>query len=74
METAAALVSRPLPRLNKVNGTTYSSISGQNISLKFLHEWPNFENEVLTACTSLDLSGNIPVTDDRDEKRKVCGW
>ena len=67
MEPASGLISRPVPQLKKINGATHPEVSGETISARFLHEWANFEAEVIAACASLDLNVHVPITDDRDE-------
>ena len=67
METAAQLISRTPPQLTQVNGTTRASMSGETVSLQFLQEWINFEQDVLQACSTLNLSQPVPLTDDRSE-------
>lgn len=72
MEPASALISRPIPRLKQINGTTHTSISSETISASFLHEWTNFKAEVMAACSSLDLSAHVPITDDRDDGERFA--
>jgi hypothetical protein len=66
MESARELVERPVPHLNQSRGTTNASISGEDISARFLHEWIGFPRQVLTLCNTLSLDANVSVTDDSD--------
>lgn len=67
MEEAAQLILRPPPHLTQVNGTTCASLSSETVSLQSLQEWPTFEQDVLQACSGLDLSLPVPLTDDQSE-------
>ena len=69
METASELIERPLPPLIRLGGTTYPSIPTETISARFIHEWQNFESEVLEACDSLDLSRKLSSTDETEDWR-----
>lgn len=66
METVAELVSRPLPPLKKQNDRSYASEpeSTDAASLRLFYQWENFPNEVLQACSLMDLSGLVPPADD----------
>ncbi|GFF26314.1 hypothetical protein IFM58399_01370 [Aspergillus lentulus] len=66
MESARELVERPVPHLTQSRGTTNVSISGEDISARFLHEWIGFPSQVLTLCNTLSLDANVSVTDDSD--------
>ncbi|ODM14483.1 hypothetical protein SI65_10105 [Aspergillus cristatus] len=69
MESALELISRPLPPLNKLGGTTYPLRSNENVSARFFYEWENFESDVIRACASLDLSQLVSLTDEVEEYR-----
>ncbi|RHZ51202.1 hypothetical protein CDV55_100908 [Aspergillus turcosus] len=74
MESARELVERPVPHLNQSRGTTHASISGEDISARFLHEWIGFPRQVLTLCNTLNLDANVSITDDSDtNERYVVG-
>ncbi|EAW17525.1 uncharacterized protein NFIA_074450 [Aspergillus fischeri NRRL 181] len=66
MESARELVERPIPHLKQSRGTTDDSMSGEDISARFLHEWIGFPRQVLTLCNTLSLDANVSVTDDSD--------
>ncbi|RHZ64418.1 uncharacterized protein CDV56_101264 [Aspergillus thermomutatus] len=66
MEPARMLIERPIPRLKQSRGTTNVSLSGEDISARFLHEWLDFPQQVLTLCNSLNLDEKVSVTDDSD--------
>ncbi|RAL02462.1 uncharacterized protein BO80DRAFT_403971 [Aspergillus ibericus CBS 121593] len=69
MESASDLIARPLPPINKLNGTNHPSVSRESISARFLHEWEGFETDVRQACNELDLSQMILATDESEEWR-----
>ncbi|KAJ5817015.1 hypothetical protein N7447_009248 [Penicillium robsamsonii] len=71
METAADVIQRPVPPLTQINGTRYVSNSSEVISLRFFHEWQSFDQDVLEASYSLDLSHPVPYTDDVSESYVV---
>lgn len=63
METAYALLARPLPMLTQENGIANPSDSRAWISTNLFHEWTSFNDEVLRTIQSIDLSGLVPCTD-----------
>ncbi|OGM51323.1 hypothetical protein ABOM_000168 [Aspergillus bombycis] len=68
METASASISRVLPYLHKINGTTHQSDCREAISLRFFHQWTTFNQDVADACASLDLTGLVPIVDESTEE------
>lgn len=70
METAAELVSRLLPPLKKQNDRSLVSESEliETVSLRLFNEWRTFPTDVLQACASMDLSGQVPLTGDFSEE------
>lgn len=73
METAADLVDRRLPRPLHIRGTTEPSISSERVSASFLHLWPDFLQEILTARQSVDLGGRVSLTDSAEGERFAVG-
>lgn len=67
MEAAAQLILRPPPHLTQVNDTTCASLSSETVSPQSLQEWHTFQQDVLQACSGLDLSLPVPLTDDQSE-------
>ncbi|KAK2779973.1 hypothetical protein FQN53_001159 [Emmonsiellopsis sp. PD_33] len=66
MESAADLISRPLPtllRFEGTTGTTEPSVSAERVSAELLRLWPNFFERVAEVLQSVDLSPQIDSID-----------
>lgn len=75
MESASDLIARKLPPLLHIRGTrpTDPSVSHESVSATLLHIWPNFLEDVVTACRSVNLSGQISLTDSAEEEKFAVG-
>ncbi|PGG96352.1 hypothetical protein AJ79_09625 [Helicocarpus griseus UAMH5409] len=66
MESASDLLQRELPQVLYIRGTSEASVSPERVSASLMHLWPNFAQQMMAACDSLDLSGQVSLTDSSE--------
>lgn len=52
MENPRALLTRRLPTLTQLGGTSELLVSNERLAANYMHIWPDFEQQALEACNS----------------------
>lgn len=73
MERAKDLIARTLPPVLFVGGTINQSVSQERLSATLMHPWRTFLQEVSDALRSLDLSGEVSLSDSVGNERFLVG-
>ena len=73
VEPASTLLSHRLPELHHIRGTDYPSVNTERLSEHHMHTWYSFQDDILAACNTLDLSDLVSVSDATEGERYVVG-
>lgn len=73
VEPASTLLSHKLPGIHQIRGTESPVASTERVSAHLMQSWNSFQDDILAAYNTLDLSGLVSVSDAAEEERYVVG-
>lgn len=71
MQSAADLLSRPLPILQQQGGTTHASVHSERLSGNHMYEWVGFREQATEILQQFDFSGMVSITDSLEGEKYV---